>query len=108
MKAQKVFSLTLLTFALAACGSGGGGGGGVPTHLFNNQQRKLLNQQRKLLNQQRKLPNQQHQKQNQPNQRKKSRKIPLRDIIMMASLGLQAMSLAMISIPFACGEPIFS
>ena len=27
MKAQKVFSLTLLTFALAACGSGGGGGG---------------------------------------------------------------------------------
>ncbi len=28
MKAQKVFSLTLLTFALAACGSGGGSGGG--------------------------------------------------------------------------------
>ena len=34
MKAQKVFSLTLLTFALAACGSGGGSGGGdnQPTH----------------------------------------------------------------------------
>ena len=34
MKAQKVFSLTLLTFALAACGSGGGSGGGDnhPTH----------------------------------------------------------------------------
>ena len=28
MKAQKVFSLTLLTFTLAACGSGGGSGGG--------------------------------------------------------------------------------
>ena len=36
MKAQKVFSLTLLTFALAACGSGGGSGSGGgdnhPTH----------------------------------------------------------------------------
>ena len=31
MKAQKVFSLTLLTFALAACGSGGGGGDNHPT-----------------------------------------------------------------------------
>ena len=28
MKTQKVFSLTLLTLALAACGSGGGSGGG--------------------------------------------------------------------------------
>ncbi|WP_448757499.1 transferrin-binding protein-like solute binding protein [Aggregatibacter sp.] len=35
MKTQKVFSLTLLTLALAACGSGGGSGGGDnhPTQL---------------------------------------------------------------------------
>ena len=103
MKAQKVFSLTLLTFALAACGSGGGSGGGdnQPTHPV--QQPATQATQPATQATQPTTP-----EQNQPNQRKKSRKIPLRAIIITVSGGLQAMSLAMISIPFACGEPIFS